>query len=124
MTPLSAAFEPPIKRQSENVNKRQLLDAVKLYYRLPGHEAGGNLHLVLSDGNCDDSSMWVCIVACVKELDTMGLYIASAMLFTMTEEQRDRLYCDLHGLDYLKWIETVNDAAERENARQQFAGAR
>lgn len=85
------------------------VDTAKLYYRLPGNGAGGNLHLVLDDGNCDDDSMWVCIKSCVKESDKMGLYIAATMLFTMTEEQREKLYCDVAGIDYQAWL---NDTSE------------
>jgi hypothetical protein len=95
------------------MNESQLIDTAKLYCRLPGNEAGGNLHLALSDGNCDDESMWTCIRRCAQESDRMGLYIVSFMLFAMTEEQRDRFYCKLHRLDYRSWLKSMNDAAER-----------
>jgi len=95
------------------MNEQQLINTAKLYYQLPGNEAGGNLHLVLSDGNCGDSAMWVCIKKCVEESDAMGLYIAATMLFVMTEEQREKFYCKLHKIDYRLWLKTMNDAVER-----------
>mgnify|MGYP003416924335 FL=1 len=87
---------------------KDILGVVKLYFALPGNEAGGNLHLVLSDGNCDDSALWTCVRSCVENEDAMGLWIAVDMLFTMTEEQRRKFY---QGLDnessYDKFIETM-----------------
>ena len=85
------------------MNGRRLIDTAKLYYQLPGNEAGGKLHLILDDGNCGDSAMWVCIKKCVEESDAMGLYIAAIMLFVMTEEQREKFYCDVAGIDYKAW---------------------
>jgi hypothetical protein len=86
------------------MNKQQLVGAAKLYYRLPGNGAGGNLHLVLDDGNCDDDSMWVCIKGCVQESDKAGLYIAAVMLFAMTEDEREEFYCDVAGINYEAWL--------------------
>lgn len=91
------------------MNKQQLIEAAKLYYRLPGNGAGGNLHLVLDDGNCDDSALWTCIRSCAKEEDGKGLRIVTTMLFTMTEEQREKLYCDVAGINYEAWL---NDTSE------------
>ena len=90
------------------MNGSQLINTAKLYYQQPGNEAGGNLHLVLSDGNCGDA-MWVCIKKCVEESDTMGLYIAATMLFTMTEEQREKFYCDVADIDYEAWSRGDDD---------------
>jgi len=96
------------------MNSQQLIDAAKLYYRLPGNGAGGNLHLVLDDGNCDDDSMWVCIKSCTQESDKMGLYIAAAMLFIMTEAEREKFYCDVAGINYDEWtkMDFENDLAD------------
>lgn len=50
---------------------------------------GGNLHLVIEDGNLDDGSVQMCLDLARKNGDAIGEVIAAALL-TMTEEQRDR----------------------------------
>lgn len=46
-------------------------------YYLNHHPAGHNLHIVLSDNNVDDESLWFCQEQCEQKGDLLGLLIAT-----------------------------------------------
>ncbi len=48
-------------------------DLVSFYYQDLGNLAGGNLHLVLDDGNVDNDCIDICESACKEENDTIGI---------------------------------------------------
>lgn len=66
-----------------------VLPLVREYIRR--NEAGGVLHIVLSDGNLDDSSVEYCLNEARKEGDAEAARIAELML-QMTRTQRTRLH--------------------------------
>ena len=49
---------------------------------------GGNLHIILEDGNVKDSDVEYCIKVCMEKRDWDGLSLA-AQLMTITPLQRD-----------------------------------
>jgi hypothetical protein len=55
------------------------------------HPAGGNLHIVLDDGNTRDCDVSFCALECDKIGDVEGLILA-ALLLELTERERDRVY--------------------------------
>ena len=61
------------------------------YYQIPGNGAGGALHLVLDDGNLEDSSLTVCENAAKKAGDAKALEIITLMR-RMSMAQREKLY--------------------------------
>ena len=69
-------------------NFKPLCDLINEYYQLEG--CGGNLHIVLDDGNFDSSISW-CKGRCDSKEDEIGSCICNALSF-MGEPQIDRLY--------------------------------
>lgn len=69
----------------------EVLPLVQAYYAKPGHEAGGNLHIVLDDGNVDHGSVEYCFARCLQEDDRDGAALA-AKLMEMSYTQRLKLY--------------------------------
>jgi hypothetical protein len=58
------------------------------YYKENG--AGGSLHIVLDDGNVEDSSVQFCIDYAKKNGDEVGVKLGEILL-TMSKTQRDKL---------------------------------
>ena len=72
-----------------------VLPLVHAYYALPGNGAGGNLHIVLDDGNVDDSSVRFCLTQARERGDEPGIILAEALLL-MSRTQRTKLYRTPH----------------------------
>lgn len=68
------------------------------YYAIPGNEVGGRLHIVLDDGNVDDSSVEFCRKAAMEVGDKEGERLAE-LLARMTTTQRQKVYCQVHEVD-------------------------
>lgn len=66
-----------------------VLPLAKAYYH--AHPAGGNLHIVLDDGNIEDSSVQFCLDRAREEGDGPGVELAE-MLLKMSKTQRKKLY--------------------------------
>ena len=64
--------------------------AVTHYYRRPGNEVGGPLHLVLDDYNLDDASIDFCIEAAAERGDDAGVALGRAIR-NLTRRQRRAL---------------------------------
>jgi hypothetical protein len=60
------------------------------YWHMPGHEIGGNLHVVLDDGNIDDSSVEGSLETALARGDVEATEILT-LLRQMTTTQRRRL---------------------------------
>ena len=52
---------------------------------------GGNLHIVLSDGNVGDSHVRFCLEEARSARDHVGVALAE-LLLDLTEEERERIY--------------------------------
>ena len=79
------------------MNKSIIKDAsvfiqdIRDYYEKDGNAAGGNLHIVLDDGNLDDGSILFCINNCIERNDVDGLRLCK-ILFACSMTQRGKLY--------------------------------
>jgi len=66
----------------------KLFAVCKVYYAEFENYAGGNLHIVLSDGNTEDGHVRFCIGEAEREKDYLGVAIGF-LLLQLTEEDRD-----------------------------------
>jgi hypothetical protein len=65
----------------ENYEEAQLLgELIEIYYAVDGNGVGGNLHVVLDDGNLDDESIKWCIGECLAGSDHLGAEIAKRLM--------------------------------------------
>ena len=64
------------------------------YYQIPGNGAGGVLHIVLDDGNLEDSNLMFCENAAKKAGDAKALEIITLM-WRMSMAQREKLYAEV-----------------------------
>lgn len=62
----------------------------RAFYALPGNGAGGSLHVVLDDGNREDSSVDFCIEYAEKAGDLAGAALGK-VLRTMSRTQRGKV---------------------------------
>lgn len=69
----------------------EVLPLVRAYYAKPNNGAGGSLHLVLDDGNTEDSSVAFCLKYAEDAGDMDGVALA-AVLMQMSRTQRQKLY--------------------------------
>lgn len=65
----------------------ELAGFIVAYYRVPGHEVGYTLHIVLDDGNYRDSHVRFCLRAAVAVGDRFGIKLAR-MLLAASRTQR------------------------------------
>lgn len=68
----------------------ELRPRLQAYLDVPGNSCGGSLHIVVDDGNCDDSSVRFCIEYAEEHGDTEGAAIAREML-RMSKTQRAKV---------------------------------
>lgn len=64
---------------------------VVAYYAKPGNGAGGNLHIVLDDGNVCDESVRFCLKEAKNKSDNDGVALAEKLLL-MSKTQRKKLH--------------------------------
>ena len=69
----------------------EVLALIQVYYARPGNEAGGNLHVVLDDGNIKLKDVQWCFDRCMSQYDWAGARIM-VMMLRMSRSQRRRLY--------------------------------
>lgn len=77
--------------RSEKPTVPEVLPLVKAYYAKPDNGAGGNLHIVLDDGNVQDSSVRFCLSQAERAQDLDGIVLAQ-LLLKMSRTQRLKLY--------------------------------
>jgi len=77
--------------REERIDITQILPIVYFYYSLPTHGRGGNLHIVLDNGNVDDDHINYCIKCANEEGDELGMYIGKILL-QMSKTQRRKIY--------------------------------
>jgi len=83
----------------ENTNARPTVDKVipiaRAFYAKPGNQCGGNLHIVLDDGNVKDSHVLLCIEDAEKSGDSYGAELGRTLM-RMTKTQRLEVYRGLY----------------------------
>ena len=73
----------------------EVLALTQRYYTLPGNGVGGNLHIVLDDGNIDNRSVAFCIDQAVNKGDVDGEQLGKLLLL-MSQTQRRKLCARLN----------------------------
>jgi len=68
----------------------ELIPRLKDYYAKPGNGVGGSLHIILEDGNTQDSHVRMCLEWAKERGDADGVMLAE-MLLKMTRTQRGKL---------------------------------
>ena len=71
--------------------KEILLKQINQFLSLEGNEVGGNLHIVLDDGNLEDNDIAFCLVRCAINNDFLG-YTICANLLHISYEEREEIY--------------------------------
>ena len=69
----------------------EVLPLVKQYYSRPMNGTGGNLHIVLEDGNVEDHDVEFCKKQCLERNDEEGIVIVE-LLLKMSKTQRKKIY--------------------------------
>jgi len=85
---------PRLVIEGDTPRARALRERVERFYVLPGNGCGGNLHIVLDDGNLEDSSIEVCRKAAEEAADREGVEIAEELRRCSWEER-----CFVYGCD-------------------------
>lgn len=68
-----------------------LTDLIYYYYYDLDNGAGGNLHIVLDDGNVDPGDIELCREQCKEKSDGFGLFLCD-LLDCFTSEELEKLY--------------------------------
>ena len=70
---------------------KEVLQLAKEYYAKDGNGVGGNLHIVLDDGNIKDHHVEFCIKRALDDGDTDGVTLGKEIL-KLSATQRKKLY--------------------------------
>ena len=68
----------------------EVLPMMWAYVAKPGNGVGGNLHIVLDEGNVCDGHILYCLDRCREKGDTDGVALAETLL-RMSKTQRSKL---------------------------------
>ena len=68
--------------------KEIILKQIKQFLSLEGNEVGGNLHIVLDDGNLEDDDIEFCLVICEANSDFLGYDICANLLHIPYDERK------------------------------------
>jgi len=69
----------------------QILPLVNKYYSRIGNGSGGNLHIVLDDGNVEDHHVLFCKKQCIEKNDVEGVLLSN-LLLEMSKTQRKKIH--------------------------------
>lgn len=69
----------------------EVLQLVNQYYSQSKNSVGGNLHIVIEDGNIDNYSIKFCLEQAKEQKDEEGIIIAN-LLLQMSKTQRKKIY--------------------------------
>lgn len=72
------------------VKLEQVAALIKFYYEVMDNPTGGNLHIVLDDGNLEDGHITFCRDQASAAKDYVGEALAS-MLLDLSEEEREQV---------------------------------
>jgi hypothetical protein len=78
---------------TEGHTRASVTALAKAYYAKPENSVGGNLHVVLDDGNIEDDCVKFCRERAVEEGDVDGIELADALL-QLSYTQRRKVYRD------------------------------
>lgn len=67
-----------------------VMPVAKAYIAKPGNSVGGNLHIVLEDGNVHDDHIKFCLDQCIQANDRDGVYLCE-LLLRMSRTQRTKI---------------------------------
>ncbi len=67
-----------------------VVDFIRYYYNELNNPSGGNLHVVLDDGNYDAETILFCLKSAEKENDSFGVFLAK-LLLEFTEEELNEI---------------------------------
>lgn len=67
-------------KQNTMTKIEQIIEAAREYYSVPGNEVGGNLHIVLDDGNINNRHIEWCINEASKQGDEKGVALGKMLL--------------------------------------------
>lgn len=88
---LKEQIEHDKKATTDHKRIGRLANLIAEYYKKEGNGCGGNCHLVLDDGNLEDSDIQFCIGYCAHANDDDGLAIMREML-SLNPEERQKVY--------------------------------
>lgn len=77
--------------EDNQITVPKLIEECKKYYKLPNNSVGGSLHIVLDDGNLEDSHIKYCIGYAKENGDSEGVLLGQILL-KATKTQRKKLY--------------------------------
>ena len=69
-----------MSKPSALITVPEVIDLFKAYYARPGNGVWGSLHIVLDDGNLEDSSVEFCLKYAEEKGDTEGAELARILL--------------------------------------------
>lgn len=101
-----------VGRASDYKRVGELANRIAEYYKKEGNGVGGNCHLVLDDGNLEDSDIQFCKGYCAKADDTDGLYIMREML-SMSLEERQKVYDTASVLTNPRYTNNLDNSKEK-----------
>lgn len=101
-----------VGRASDYKRIGKLANLIAEYYKKEGNGCGGNCHLILDDGNLEDSDIQFCIGYCAKADDTDGLYIMREML-SLNPEERQKVYDTASVLTNPRYTNNLDNSKEK-----------
>lgn len=102
-----------VGRASDHKRINKLANRIAEYYKKEGNGCGGNCHLVLDDGNLDDSDIQFCKGYCAHANDDDGLAIMREML-SMSPEERQKVYDTASVLTNPRYTNNLDNPKEKE----------
>jgi len=90
----------------------KLANLIAEYYKKEGNGCGGNCHLVLDDGNLEDSDIQFCKGYCAHANDDDGLAIMREML-SLNPEERQKVYDTASVLTNPRYTNNLDNTKEK-----------
>jgi hypothetical protein len=73
-----------------NITVSELINKALIYHHLPGNGVGGNLHIILDDGNIKNNHIQYCLEISKEKNDKLGIELCE-LLLKATKTQRQKL---------------------------------
>lgn len=77
----------------------EVMPIVRAYLAKPENGVGGNLHIVLDDGNVHDDHVKFCIDQSIERGDKDGEYLGRILL-SMSFTQRTKIYKNIYNKEF------------------------
>lgn len=101
-----------VGRASDYKRIGKLANLIAEYYKKEGNGCGGNCHLILDDGNLEDSDIQFCKGYCAHANDDDGLYIMREML-SLNPEERQKVYDTASVLTNPRYTNNLDNTKEK-----------